>query len=266
MSLTGSGLYTAIKPILDEGCSDLFEFRTKMGAKISEYVASNAALVGLYTGTTPLGAPVISPAAAVLIPTAPLPPLLANPMPFTDFRKWIEKTIENDELDPEKGTVLWNITAVEPFVNTPEILDPTVTFLDLYEDFSDIRTSYGFWALICDAIICCINGYIPTTTPATTTGSAGSITWTPIEVPELKHNFVFRTTYDLSETALVNWINEHVTETNVLSGTIDVPIDDNFYKEALILWKSLTLLTDKCEFYKKQDDGELILLTTGAQF
>lgn len=266
MSLTGSNLYKEIKPILDEGCSDLMTFRTKMGAKISKYVSENAELVGAYVGVTPHGAPVISPAAGVLVPTAPLPPLLANPMPFTNFRKWVEKTIENDESDPEKGTVLWNITAVAPFVNTPEILDPTVTFLDLYEDFSDIRTSYGFWALVCDAIICCINGYIPTTTPATTAGSSGSITWTPVEVPELKHNFVFRITYDLSKVALVNWINEHVTELDVLSGTIDVPIDDKLYKEALVLWKSLTLLTDQCEFYKKQDDGELILLTTGAPF
>ena len=266
MAATGSGLYTAVKPILEEGCTDLMEFRTKMGAKISKYVAENAELVGAYAGATSHGSPVYAAAAGKLVPTDPLPPLLADPMPFSNYQTWIKKTIENDVADPQKGTILWNITAVAPFVNTPVILDPTVSFLDLFGDFSDIRTSYGFWALICDAVICCINGYIPISTPATTAGSSGTILWAPEETPELKHNFIFRVTYDPNNARLVQWIDDHLVYSGSLAGDVDIPIDDKSYTDALELWKELSPLTEQCTFYKKQDDGELILLTTGAAF
>lgn len=260
MAFSGSGLYTAVKPVLEEGCTDLMTFRTKMGAKISQYVATNCELVGAYAGTKPSGVPsVLVLAAGKLVPTAPTPPLLANPVPFTNYMKWIKDTLEQ--------TILWNITAVSPHTNTVKVFDPTVTFMDVLGDFSDIRSSYGFWAMVCDAIVCCIQGYIPTVTAATATdGSSGSITWAPVSTPQLKHNFIFRVTYDLNNTQLIQWINAHITNPGDLSGDVDIPINDQPYQATLALWKGLIALTEQCSFYKKQDNGELILLTTGAPF
>lgn len=260
MAFSGSGLYTAVKPVLEEGCTDLMTFRTKMGAKISQYVATNCELVGAYVGTKPSGVPsVLVLAAGKLVPTAPTPPLLANPVPFTNYMKWIKDTLEQ--------TILWNITAISPHTNTVKIFDPTVTFMDVLGDFSDIRSSYGFWAMVCDAIVCCIQGYIPTVTAATATdGSSGSITWSPVSTPQLKHNFIFRVTYDINNTQLIQWINVHITNPGDLSGDVDIPINDQPYQATLALWKGLIALTEQCSFYKKQDNGELILLTTGAPF
>lgn len=260
MAFSGSGLYSAVKPVLEEGCTDLMTFRTKMGAKISSYVASNFELTGAYVGTKPGGVPsTLLVATGKLVPTAPTPPLLANPVPFTDYMKWIKDTLEQ--------TILWNIVSLPPHTNTPKVFDPTVTFMDILGDFSNIRSSYGFWAMVCDAIACCIKGYIPAMTAATgTDGSSGTITWAPVETPQLKHNFVFRVTYDINNLALVQWINAHITNLGDLSGDVDIPINDQSYQATLALWKGLIALTEQCSFYKKQDNGELILLTTGAPF
>ena len=186
MSVTGSGLYTAVKPVLEEGCTDLTTFRTKMGAKISDYVTANAELVGAYVGTKPGGVPsTLLVASGKLVPAPPLPAMLANPVPFTDYKTWIKNSLDT--------TILWNIVSLPPHTNTATLFDPTTTMMDVLGDFSDIRTSYGFWAMVCDAIICCIQGYIPTVTAATgTDGSSGSITWSPVSVPSVKHNFIFR--------------------------------------------------------------------------
>lgn len=259
MSISGSGLYTAAKPVLEEGCTDLLQFRTKMGAKISSYVAANAELVGAYVGQTPGGSPVLGTAAGKLVPTAPTPPLLAPvTVPFSDYMTWMEETLDT--------TIKWNVVALTPYTNTPVVFDPTTSFMQVLGDFSDIRTSYGFWAMVCDAIICCIQGYIPVVTAASKTGSSGSITWSPIEIPQVKHNFVFRVMYDANNLPLVQWIRNHITDPGDLSGNVDIPIDDQPYQATLIAWKALKALTEDCEFYKKQDDGELILLTTGAPF
>lgn len=258
MAISGSELFRAAKPVLDEGCTDLMDFRTKMGAKISSYVAANAELKGAYAGTTPGGSPVIGTAVGKLVPTAPTPPLLANPVPFTDYKTWIKKTLEE--------TVLWNIVAVTPYTNTPMIFDPTVTFIDVLGDFSDLRTSEGFWAMVCDAIICCIEGYIPTTTPGAKSGSSGTILWTPIEIPEVVHNFIFRINYDINDNALIRWIKKYITDIGDVSGTVDIPFEDKPYQEVITIWKGLIALTTECELYKKQDYGDLILLTTGAAF
>lgn len=260
MALTGTGLYNAIKPILDEGCTSFATFSSKMGAKISTYVAESMELAGVYVGTKPHGTPSLLVAATgKLVPTVPTPPLLAPVLdPFPGYMTWIKTTLET--------TIRWQIVSLPPHTNTPKVFDPTTTMIDILGDFSDLRSSEGFWSMVCDAIVCCILAYIPTTTPATATdGSSGNIAWAPVDAPtDVVHNFVFRVDYDANNLALVQWINNHITDTGDLSGTVDVPIDDQPYQSAVLLWKGLTQITKQCTFYKKQDDGALILLTTGT--
>lgn len=256
MAITGSELYTEVKPILEKGSTNLLEFREDMGTAISNYIAANFELVGGYVGQTPSGSPVIKDAEGKLVPAPPLPAMLADPMPFSGYIKWLKDTLDT--------TVLWNVVSLPPLTNTPGIFTPTTEVLDVLGDFSDLRTSYGFWAMVCDAIVCCIQGFTPLVTAATMTGSSGSIVWSPTDLPEVKHNFIFRITYDPNNLALMQWIRQYITDVEI-PNPVDIPFNDYTYQSVLILWKALVALTTDCEFYKKQDNGELILLRTGSQ-
>ncbi len=257
MALTGSGLYSEIKPILDQGSTSFAEFRLNIGAKIAFYVSTNALIDGIYSGTIPHGGVsplVVATGKLVILAT---PPKLDEPIPY-DFIKWIKNTLLN--------TITWNIIANIPHTSTPIKITPTVSLIDVLGDFSDLRTSYGFWAMVCDAIICSIRGHVPISITATgTDGSSGTITWTPTEIPEVKHNFMFRVMYDENNLPLVQWIRNYIIDLGDLSGEIDIPFNDYTYQSILVLWKNLVSLTKDCEFYKKQDNNELILLRTGSQ-
>jgi len=256
MAISGSDLYNEVKPILDEGSTNLLQFREDVGTAISNYVAANFELIGGYIGQTSGGSPVVADAVGKLVPAPPLPAMLADPMPFSDYITWFKNTLDT--------TVLWNVIALPPFTNTPVIFTPTTIMLDVLGDFSDLRTSYGFWAMVCDAIVCCIQGFTPVVTPASTTGSSGNIVWSPTDIPEVQHNFIFRITYDPNNLALMQWIREYITEVEI-PNPVDIPFNNYTYQSVLLLWKALVALTTDCEFYKKQDSGELILLRTGSQ-
>lgn len=259
MAITGSGLYLEVSPILDKGSISWASFRLEMGNAISTYVSTNAVLAGVYAGTMPHGgtSPLVE-ATGVLVPTNPLPAKLDEPVPY-NFIKWIKNTLTT--------TVLWNIEATVTHTSTPVLLVPKVSLLDGLGDFSDLRTARGFWALTCDGIIDSILAFPSVSAAASAIdGSSGTIAWTTTKIlSTIKHNFILRITYDINNSALIRWIRDHITNFGDFGSQVDIPINDVSYQTALATWKTLTAITKECEFYKKQDNDELILLRTGSQ-
>ena len=48
----------------------------------------------------------------------------------------------------------------------------------------------------------------------------------------------------------------------ILYGTIEIPLTEQMYPAAAVVWKGLKEITHNCKFYKKQSSGEKILLAT----
>lgn len=267
-TINGSKLYKEIKPLIDEQSTDGELFLSKVAAKISSYVTSNDSITGAYAGLIPGSPPIPSTlivAKGCFLP-AYTPPGFAPPIPY-DFTNWIKNTL--------KTKLIWNLTPLPPHTFTPTIVKPLEEIIDIYGDLSDLRTAEGFWALISDMIICSFLSSLDRVTPISATatdGSSGEIVWIPLDIPELKHNFIFRIHYNIKETELIQWIENqgiHIPD-NVTEGDVDVPINNQPYYPTAMLWRVLKSITKDCFFYKKQDvafqDNEfLVLLATGSQ-
>ena len=51
-------------------------------------------------------------------------------------------------------------------------------------------------------------------------------------------------------------------DNEVLYGTIEIPLTEQMYPAAAVVWKGLKEITHNCKFYKQQSSGEKILLAT----
>lgn len=260
-TINGSDLFAELEPVLDEQSINYDDFINKIALKISTYISAEDMLTGVYAGIIPGTPPIPSTEVVANAKLVPLSIDFAPPMPF-DFVNWFKQTLNS--------FLTWNLTALPPHTFTPIQLIPLASTIDIYGNSSslkDIRTAKGFWALICDAIVWSILSSVTRVTPINATaidGSSGIITWIPLNLPEFKQNFIFTIHYDATNTQLVRWLQDHGVDTSHLVGDVDVPINNQLYQVANIAWLALKAITEKCKFYKKQDNGSRVLLAVGS--
>lgn len=259
MAITGSEMFSEIKPVIDERLTNGKVFLNKVAAKISAYVVKNDLLEGVYAGIIPGTPPVPSTRIFALGNLIPVSVHFDEPIE-RNFYKWIKNTLDK--------TLTWNIVSTTHTI-TPVLLKPLLSAIDLIGDLSDLRTADGFWAILCDAIVISILSSPTRITPVAATcsedGSSGVIEWIPTQIPEFKGNYLFEVRYDINNLDLVKWIRKRGVEVSDLKGNVNVPVNNQPYVSADLLWKGLKSITSDCKFYKVQDDGKKLLLSTGGE-
>lgn len=266
MAISGSALYDKIKPIIDEQIITPIDFLTKVGNAISNYIVTNDSLAGAYAGTIPGTPPVPS---TLLVATACMVPqgqILPTPLKTETWKPWLKRSLM-------LPNVTWSISPFGPTHSfTPVQMNPiygvTEAYFETLGGLEDVRSAYGIWALLSDLIVLCILSAVERITPVSATGVDGSngiITWVPLDIPELKHNFIIKIKYDATNLKLVQWLEEKGIDTSDLEGEVSIPLDNQLYQTALASWKAIKAITKDCTFYKKQDSGEEIFLVNGYQ-
>ena len=257
-SKSGEGLFSAIRPIINKRYSNGEAFKNELANTISSFVCINESLTGAYVGTIPGTPPVPS---TELIPTGRFVAVgkAMSPAIPLNYVQWLKNTLAS--------TLTWQIVANTPHViTTPPILQPLTTALELLGDLSSVQTPEGVWALLCDIIMFSIQSAPNRIIPLAATcsdGSSGTITWLPLDIPSLTHDFVYAIDWDVNNTKLVEWAKQYIDVDNeILYGTIEIPLTEQMYPAAAVVWKGLKEITHNCKFYKQQSSGEKILLAT----
>lgn len=256
----GEGLFSVVRPIINKKYSNGEAFKTELANTISNCVCSNEFLTGAYIGTIPGTPPVPS---TELIPTGRFVAFrkAMSPAIPLNYVQWLKNTLAS--------TLTWQMVANAPHtITTPPILQPLTTALELLGDLSSVQTPEGVWALLCDIIMFSIQSAPNRIIPLAATcsdGSSGTITWLPLDIPSLTHDFVYAIDWDVTNTKLVEWVKQYIDVDNeVLYGTIEIPLTEQAYPAAVAIWKGLKEITPDCKFYKLQSSGEKILLAVGA--
>ncbi len=259
-SKAGEGLFSVIRPIINKRYSNGETFKNELATTISSFVCMNEFLTGAYVGTIPGTPPVPS---TTLIPTGKFVAVgkAMSPAIPLNYIQWLKNTLAS--------TLTWQIVANAPHtITTPPILQPLTTALELLGDLSGVQTPEGIWALLCDIIMFSIQSAPNRIIPLAATcsdGSSGTITWLPLDIPSLTHDFVYTVDWDVNNTKLVEWVRQYIDIDNkILSGTIEIPLTEQTYPAAVVIWKGLKEITSDCKFYKQQSSGEKILLAIGA--
>jgi len=256
----GEGLFGVVRPIINKRYSNGEAFKTELANTISTFVCTNEFLTGAYVGTIPGTPPIPS---TMLIPTGRFVAVgkAMSPAIPLNYIQWLKNTLAS--------TLTWRIVANAPhIITTPPILQPLTTALELLGDLSSVQTPEGIWALLCDIIMFSIQSAPNRIIPLAATcsdGSSGTITWLPLGIPSLTHDFVYAVDWDVNNTKLVEWVRQYIDIDNeILSGTIEIPLTEQTYPAAVVIWKGLKEITSDCKFYKQQSSGEKILLAIGA--
>lgn len=254
----GEGLFSVVRPIINKKYSSGEAFKTELANAISSCVCTNEVLTGAYVGTIPGTPPVPS---TMLIPTGKFVAVGKQMSPAIplNYVQWLKNTLAS--------TLTWQIVANTPHtITTPPMLKPLTTALELLGDLSSVQTPEGVWALLCDIIMFSIQSAPNRIIPLAATcndGSSGTITWLPLDIPSLTHDFVYAVDWDVNNTKLVEWVKQYIDVDNeILYGTIEIPLTEQMYPAAAVVWKGLKEITHNCKFYKKQSSGEKILLAT----
>lgn len=254
----GEGLFSIVRPIINKKYSNGEAFKTELANAISNGVCTNEFLTGAYVGTIPGTPPVPS---TELIPTGRFVAVgkAMSPAIPLNYVQWLKNTLAS--------TLTWKMVANPPHtITTPPILQPLTTALELLGDLSSVQTPEGVWALLCDIIMFSIQSAPNRIIPLAATcsdGSSGTITWLPLEIPSLTHDFVYAIDWDVNNTKLVEWVKQYIDiDKEILSGTIEIPLTEQVYPAAVAIWKGLKEITSDCKFYKQQSSGEKILLAT----